>query len=246
MIRITDAVKHLIIVNAIFFLATALNQNILYPLLALWFPEHPSFQIWQLISHFFMHGSIGHLFMNMLALFFFGTALEQEWGKQKFLFFYFSAGIGAGLIHLLVNYFYFNAGMEVLIDAGFRKGEILQLLKGGGALQDERWSNVTDIEAVGMMTRAFQVSVVGASGAVYGIMIAYAFLYPNSMIFLMFPPIPIKAKYMVIALIVLDAYSGLTHQNTGTAHFAHLGGALFGFIMAWYWKKNSFNNRRWN
>lgn len=244
MIRITEAVKHLIIINAIFFLATVLNQNIIYDWLALWFPEHSSFRIWQLVSHFFMHGSMGHLFFNMLGIWMFGSMLEQKWGKQKFLFFYFSAGLGAGVIHILANYYYFNDGVQLLAEVGVSKQDILNLLQEGK--YDTRWEELVNRTAVNRMIESFMISAVGASGALYGILVAFAFLFPNMELMMLFLPIPIKAKYFVPGLILIDIISGLSHANTGTAHFAHVGGAIIGFLMMWYWKKNSFNQKRWN
>ena len=106
--RITDAVKHLLIINVLFFIATQLMGQQMYDLFSLWFPKNEHFQLWQVVTHMFMHGGFMHILFNMYALWAFGTPLEQMWGKGKFFFFYFSAGLGAALIHTLVNYYYFN------------------------------------------------------------------------------------------------------------------------------------------
>ncbi|MFI2742371.1 rhomboid family intramembrane serine protease [Zhouia sp. PK063] len=248
MMRITDAVKHLIIINVIFFAATYLLPN--YHLdgwLALWFPKNEHFGVWQFVTHMFMHGGYMHIFFNMYALWAFGSPMEQLWGKGKFLFFYFSCGIGAALIYTGVNYFYFKESYDALIHAGFDPQHILSLAS--EEKYNPAWKSVLSDDAIGSMIESFRMRMVGASGAIYGILVAFAMTFPNAELFLIFVPIPIKAKYFMPALILMDLFSGVTGFSIfggNIAHFAHVGGAIFGFIMAWYWKKNQFKNNRWN
>ncbi len=243
MIRITDTVKHLIIINAIIFIGVQLYPDLGYGLLSVWFPENENFKIWQVVTHMFMHGGVRHIAFNMLALWMFGSALEQVWGKTKFLFFYFSAGLGAVLLQLAVNYLQFEMGMSELVAAGYPSENVLELMG-----RSEIYTALTsDLKMTWEeMFKIFRTPMVGASGAIYGVMVAYAFMFPNSEMMMIFLPIPIKAKYFVPLILVSDVFFGFSGANTGTAHFAHIGGAITGFIMMWYWKKNSFNNKRWN
>jgi len=175
------------------------------------------------------------------------------WGRNKFVFFYFSAGLGAALIHTLVNYYHFQAGYDAMIQAGISSDTIQEILN------NRYWiTRITEIMPVlndiplhvlQNFDSAFYGSAVGASGAIYGVLVAFAMMFPNVELFLIFVPIPIKAKYFIPVLLLLDLFSGLTGFGLfggGIAHWAHLGGALFGFIMMWYWKKNSFNKNRWD
>lgn len=245
--RITDAVKHLLIINVLFFIATQLMGQQMYDLFSLWFPKNEHFQLWQIVTHMFMHGGFMHILFNMYALWAFGTPLEQIWGKGKFFFFYFSAGLGAALIHTLVNYYYFNEGMQALVEQGYNQAEILNILSQGK--YDTSWANVISESTLQNFIGSYMTPAVGASGAIYGVLVAFAMMFPNAELMLIFLPIPIKAKYFIPVIIALDLFSGVTGYSIfgqGIAHFAHLGGALFGFIMMWYWKRNQFNGNRWN
>lgn len=242
--RISDTIKALIIVNVIFFIGTQLLGETAYRLFSLFYFESPYFQLWQPLTHMFMHGGIMHILFNMYALWAFGSPLEQIWGKNKFLFFYFSAGIGAALIHTLVNYYQVHTGMEYLLNAGMSQADITNLLTTGqynsGVL------NSVSMETIQSAYDSFNTPAVGASGAIYGILVAFGMMFPNSELMLIFLPIPIKAKYFIPLLLLGDLFFGISGAGTGVAHFAHIGGALFGFIMAYYWKKNSFDSHRWN
>ncbi|WBU89664.1 rhomboid family intramembrane serine protease [Cellulophaga omnivescoria] len=245
--RLTDVIKHLIIINVIFFLATQTLGDQMYQWFSLWFPENENFQLWQLVSHMFMHGGFMHIAFNMYALYAFGTPLEQMWGKNKFLFFYFSAGIGAALIHTGVNYYYFNKGLDALVNSGISKEQIMSIVAEGKYMPD--WYNVASKNTIDNFLSAYNTPAVGASGAIYGVLVAFGMMFPNAELMMIFLPIPIKAKYFIPVLIGIDLFSGLTGYSLfggGIAHFAHIGGAIFGFIMMWYWKKNQFNNNRWN
>lgn len=244
--RLTDVIKHLIIINVIFFLATQTLGDQMYQWFSLWFPENENFQLWQLVSHMFMHGGFMHIAFNMYALYAFGTPLEQMWGKNKFLFFYFSAGIGAALIHTGVNYFYFNQGLDAIVNSGVSKEQVMSALLEG---QNVNWYSYASKSTMDNFLGAYYGPAVGASGAIYGVLVAFGMMFPNAELMMIFLPIPIKAKYFIPVLIGIDLFSGLTGYSLfggGIAHFAHIGGAIFGFIMMWYWKKNQFNNNRWN
>lgn len=245
--NIPETVKQLIIINIIFFIGTQLVGDVAYKLLSLYYPENESFRFWQPITHMFMHGGFMHIFFNMYALFAFGSALEQLWGAKKFLFFYISAGLGGALLHILSNYYFFHEGLNTLIANGFSKPEILDLLNQGK--YDTRWESIFSTSEFQNFISSFMTPAVGASGAIYGVLVAFAFMFPNAELMIIFIPIPVKAKYFVPGLIALDLFSGVTGFSVfggGVAHFAHVGGALFGFLIMWYWKKNQFNKNRWD
>ncbi len=245
--RLTDAIKHLLIINILFFVATSLYGEQMYQLFSLWFPQNSNFELWQIISHMFMHGGFMHILFNMYALWAFGTPLERMWGRNKFFFFYFSAGLGSALLHTAVNYYYFNEGMEALVNSGITKSQVIEIISSGKYSPD--WYNIAQQSTIDNFLNAYNTPAVGASGAIYGILVAFGMSFPNAELFLIFLPVPIKAKYFIPVLIGLDLFSGITGYaifGSGIAHFAHVGGALIGFIMMWYWKKNQFNNNRWD
>ena len=242
--RLTDAVKHLLIINVILFFATQLYGDLLYQWLSLWFPKNTNFEWWQVISHMFMHGNLMHIVFNMYALWAFGTPLERVWGRNKFLFFYFSAGLGSALLHSGVNYYMFTEGMQALVNAGMTESQVLDIISKGQYSPD--WYNLASRSTIDNFLSAYNTPAVGASGAIYGILVAFAFMYSEAKLMLIFLPVPIKAKYFVPLLLAGDLIFGIGNINTGVAHFAHIGGALIGFIMMWYWKKNQFNQNRWD
>ncbi|KIA85169.1 rhomboid family intramembrane serine protease [Flavobacterium sp. AED] len=246
--NVTETVKQLIIINILFFVGTLALGDPAYKMLSMYFPENPNFQVWQPISHMFMHGGFMHIFFNMFALYSFGSALESIWGSKKFLFFYISCGLGAALLHTGINYYYYQDGLNVLMEQGFSKTEILAVLNGKGNDQIVPLLNSPSFQN---FVSAYFGTVVGASGAIYGVIVAFAFMFPNAELALMFIPVPIKAKYFVPGLVLVDLYLGVSGKSIfggggGIAHFAHVGGALFGFLIMWYWKKNQFNKNRWN
>lgn len=263
--RLTEAVKHLLIINVILFFATQIYGDQMYQWLSLWFPQNTNFQWWQVISHMFMHGGIMHIVFNMYALWAFGTPLERVWGKNKFLFFYFSAGLGSALLHTGVNYYYIQEGYSAISNF-ISKDIYYEILNVNSQIGDqfvgqEFYNNAAEIlNRKGIDSQfltldfnklfsahtSLKVPAVGASGAIYGILVAFAFMYSEAKLMLIFLPVPIKAKYFVPLLLAGDLFFGIGNINTGVAHFAHIGGALIGFIMMWYWKKNEFNKNRWN
>jgi len=238
--KLTDAIKHLIIINVIFFVAPQLLKLDFTNILALHYPENEHFGIWQYVTHMFMHGSFSHILFNMYGLWAFGTPLEQMWGRKKFIFFYFSAGIGAGIIYTLVNYYQFNGIYELFINAGLNNSEVLSILK-SGSTNDARVISAITQEQFNEITTLFNTPAVGASGAVYGVLVAFGLYFKDAKLALIFFPVPIAAKYFIPVMILGDLFFGMTKYSIGNiAHFAHVGGALIGFIIAWYWKKNQF------
>ncbi len=269
MIKITDAVKHLIIINVLFFIATQFYGDVMYQWFALWFPKNENFQIWQIVTHMFMHGGTTHILFNMIGLWMFGSAVERYLGKTQFLFLYFSAGLGAVLFQLgfyYFNFYSFSNDVSVLnlsdsvlrqildIDASYGryysgsifKEQLIPIIKdlNLGAISNNQFTALFEMN---MTTHS---SMVGASGCIMGVLAAFGVMNPNAELMMIFLPIPIKAKYFIPGIILLDVISAITGQSffspSNTAYMAHVGGALIGFIMMWYWKKNSFNKNRWN
>ncbi|MEP5338603.1 MAG: rhomboid family intramembrane serine protease [Algibacter sp.] len=249
MMRISDTVKHLIIINVIMFVGTMFigEGRMFYDLFSMYYVENSAFKPWQILTHMFMHGNFQHLFFNMLLLFFWGSDLEFVIGRNKFLFIYLSAGLGAVLIPLLIDYVNFNMTLQALIDGGFQESKILETLNSG--MYNTGWELVTNEAKVNRFSRIFGTASFGASGAVMGVMAAYAFLFPNREVVLLFFPMPIKIKYLVGGMIGADFVSSLLTgtpllSSSNVGYSAHVGGALTGFLIIWYWKKTQFNKNR--
>ena len=243
--NLTETVKHLLIINVIFFIATISLGDVVFDLFALHYPSNPKFQYWQPLTHMFMHGDLGHIFFNMFALYMFGTPIEQMWGRNKFIFFYLSTGFGAAALQLGLYYFQVNEVSELLISQGQTGSQISAFFE----TRDLPYSLIELIGREKLLTglSAYNAVMVGASGALYGVLVAFAFLFPNARLMLLFPPIPVKAKVLVPLLILGDLFFGFTSYSIGPiAHFAHVGGAITGLIMMWYWKKNQFDHNRWD
>lgn len=246
--RMTETVKVLLIINIIFFIGSQLIGDVAYEYFALWFVKNPNFQFWQILTHMFMHGGFMHILFNMYALWAFGSPIEQMLGQKRFLFFYFSAGIGAAFLHTLVNFYAYQKGFDSLLAIGWTPQEIMAWAQEAYAANQFRIPSGTDQDTLRSMLQAYSNPAVGASGAIYGILVAFGMMFPNVQLFLLFVPVPIKAKYFIPGLIILDLFSGVTGYSIfggSIAHFAHVGGALFGFLMMYYWKKNQFNDNRW-
>lgn len=242
---ISDSVKHLIIINAIFFLATLIFGDVIYNLFSLHYFENPRFEIWQPLTHMFMHGNLNHILFNMFGLWMFGSPLEKMWGRNKFIYFYLSAGFGAALVQMLVYYYQFSSISTEIYQLGYGFNSIDKLLNEG--LYDTRILDQISESTLISLVQSYNSSMVGASGALYGILVAFAIIFPNSELFILFIPFPVKAKYLVPVLIFGDLFFGFSSYSVGPiAHFAHLGGALTGFLLMWYWKKNQFNKNRWD
>jgi membrane associated rhomboid family serine protease len=235
---IPPVVKNLLIINAIMLLADFVLAGSfgirLTRILGLYYFESEQFQPYQFISHMFMHGGLAHLFFNMFALWMFGRVLESVWGGKRFFIYYFFTGLGAALLHSVVNYIEVQAIMSSLTPE-----QIATVQQEGPGLWETQRNFVN--EGMASLNRAMNIPTVGASGAVFGVLLAFGMMFPNTRLLLLFPPIPIKAKYFVIAYGAIELYLGLTRPGSNIAHFAHLGGMLFGFILIKYWQKNTRN-----
>ena len=242
---IPETIKQLLIVNILFFIGSGFLGDIANDLLALHYFKNDRFIFTQFLTHMFMHGNFYHILFNMFALWMFGSPLVQMWGSKKFLFFYFSAGFGAATLQLLVYHLEIQSVYYVLEANNFTFNSFKQILTEGS--YNPSILQFIDEKSISSAYSAYNSSLVGASGAIYGVLVAFAFSFPNSELMLLFPPIPIKAKFLVPGLILMDLFFGFSSFSLGPiAHFAHVGGALTGFIMVWYWKRNQFNNNRWN
>ena len=191
---------------------TMLNEDFMYKTFSLFYPTSPFFHWWQPVTHMFMHGGFWHLFFNMYTLYIFGSVLERVWGTRKFLVFYFVTGLGAALIHTGVEWIQMQSWLG-------------QAAEGSAAA-------LSSIHALKM------TPTVGASGAIYGVLMGYAMLYPDSVLTLIFPPVSMKAKWFVLIFAAIELLTGVTGTGGGIAHFAHLGGLIFGYLLILFWKRN--------
>lgn len=233
---IPPVVKNLIIINALMLFITyilSLRSFDLANLLGLHYVQSPNFKPYQLVTHMFMHGGLMHLVFNMFALWMFGRVLESVWGPRRFFIFYFVTGIGAAVFYSFVNF------IEFQYIASKLSPETVQMVMNNGAELLNQGQNYVD--SAGKLNLLLNVPTVGASGAVFGILLGFGMLFPNTELMLLFPPIPIKAKYFVMGYGAIELFSGITGAGGNVAHFAHLGGMLFGFIMIKYWNKNTRN-----
>ncbi len=247
--RITDTVKTLLIANVLFFIGTQVLGDMAYKFFALWYPENPNFQFWQVLTHMFMHGGFTHILFNMFALFIFGSVLEMYLGQQRFLFIYFSAGLGAAGLQILFSYIGFYDAYQSFIEAGVTQEQIQMLLDSALETGEYRTFGLPEDVHVPLVEK-YLTPMVGASGAIFGVLAAFAVVYPNMPLYIIFIPIPIKAKYLIGGYFLLNVYSAVTGSSiagpANTAYWAHIGGAVIGFITMWVWKKNQFNQNRWN
>ena len=225
--------KNLIIINVVLWLATFLfirmfRVNLNFHL-GLFFIQSPVFKPWQIVTHMFMHDStrIFHLLFNMWALLMFGKVLENVWGGKRFLIYYLATGLGAALVHTLVNYIQLAPDIAALKTA-------YSVDRINVALLNEILQPGNPFYQLG---RELMRPTVGASGAVYGVLLAFGMLFPNTPLFIIPIPFPIKAKWLIIGAGVISLYLGLSGQGGNVAHFAHLGGMIFGFILIKYWNR---------
>ncbi|MFO7872973.1 MAG: rhomboid family intramembrane serine protease [Bacteroidales bacterium] len=228
-------VKNLLIINGLFFLATISLSTAfsvdLIRLLGLHMPGSPAFEPYQIVTHMFMHANFAHIFFNMFALWMFGTAIENLMGSRRFLTYYLITGFGAAFLHLGVSYLEALSLRSELLAAGYTPEDLRHFIETGSY---NVLSGVTESTLVSYLTKYF-IPTVGASGAVFGILLAFGMFFPNSYIYL-FMAIPIKAKYFVIGFGALELISGLTGRTGDIAHFAHLGGMIFGYLLIRYWR----------
>ena len=217
--NLPEITKNLIIINAIMLLAVTVSPG-LYDYVSLYYFSSEMFRPWQIVTHMFTHAGMMHLFFNMFSLFMFGSVLEGRLGSKRFLIFYLLTGFGGAFLHQLVN--------------------VLQVYH----LSGQFW--ISNLEMINQLpipfsdkqeiANIFFTPMVGASGAVFGVLIGFAYFFPDTKLMLLFPPIPIKAKVLVAILIVMELWFGYQQQGN-IAHFAHLGGALFGYLILKSWKR---------
>lgn len=229
-------VKNLLIINGLVFLGMVSIRSTfgvdITQWLGLYFPASESFNPFQLISHMFMHGNFRHILSNMIMLWFLGSAMENHWGSQRFLIYYILTGLGASALQIGVNgYEYYTILTQVSADNA-------QLVLSEGADLIQRNYNSSN-PSMGALNRLLNTPMVGASGAVFGVLLAFGMTFPNQVIYLNFF-FPIKAKYFVIGYGLFELYNGFSVSNSGVAHFAHLGGMLFGYILIRRWKKSRY------
>jgi len=229
-------VKNIILLNILMWLADITVRSAfgvdLTLLLGLYFPKSESFMPLQIVTHMFMHGGFWHLFFNMYALFIFGQVLEQVWGPKRFFIYYLVSGLGAAFIHETVILFQYEKLMNVI------SPDQLSLVLNEGTSYFREGKFFTDATMKGLQL-LLNTPTVGASGAVFGILLAFGVLFPNTQLMLLFPPIPIRAKYFVIIYGAIELYLAVTQPGSNIAHAAHLGGMLFGYILIRYWRKTT-------
>ncbi len=229
-------VKNLIILNVIMLLADYTVRSIfgveLTMILGLYFPKSDSFLPLQIVSHMFMHGSFWHLFFNMYALYMFGQVLEQVWGPKRFFIYYMVCGLGAAFVHETVIMFQYQNLMNVI------SPDQLQLVLNDGT-EYFRQGKVFSDDTMKNLQLLLNTPTVGASGAVFGILLAFGVLFPNTQLMLLIPPIPIRAKYFVLIYGAIELYLAFNNPGSNIAHAAHLGGMLFGYILIRYWRKTT-------
>ena len=207
--------RNLLYVNVIMFIATLINPAVMKGLFSMAFPLSTDFRWWQPLTHMFMHDGFMHIFFNMYSLVMFGMVVERALGTRNFIIFYLITGFGAVLMHMGVQYL-----------------QVQEIIKAHPEVPAQVIYNSVP-------------GVLGASGAVYGVLVAFAMLYPQARLTLIFPPITLDAKWWVLIFIGIELLTGITGTQMGVAHFAHLGGALFGWLLVRYWKKHGKLYRTW-
>lgn len=236
-LNIPPVTKNLIIVNVLFWLATIILKQFgtdLYPILGLHFFLSEKFMLHQFFTYMFMHSTpgLGHIFFNMFALYMFGRVLESVWGPKRFLTFYLVTGVGAAVLQMVVTYFEYQAVVSKMDPQ-----QVAYVKEVGYSLWEQGKTFGEPLAA--QLNAILNTPTVGASGAVFGILLGFGMLFPNTELMLLFPPIPIKAKYFVIGYGALELFFGISGIQGSVAHFAHLGGMLFGYFMIRYWRKNT-------
>jgi membrane associated rhomboid family serine protease len=229
-------VKNIIFLNVLMFLADLAAQNIfgtdLSMLLGLYFPKSEQFMPLQIVTHMFMHGGFWHLFFNMYALYIFGQVLENVWGPKRFFIYYIICGLGAALTHETV------IAIQYASMANNLSPENLHLVLNEGTALFKQSQGFTDPDMLKLQI-LLNTPTVGASGAIFGVLLAFGVLFPNTQLMLLLPPIPIKAKYFVMIYGGIELFLAVTQPGSNIAHAAHLGGMLFGFILLRYWRKTT-------
>ena len=254
-------VYNLILINVVALLLTYTAANVfhydLIELLGLYYPESQHFMPHQLLTHMFMHAGLSHLFFNMFALWMFGRTLELLWGGKRFLFFYLFTGLGAMGLHLLVNFIeisHMQRGINAIFAAGDPQALLSYVQQNAPAYLDQIWSKGLEgwlahpedralmLQCQGLMHDLIQfrmdIPTVGASGAVYGVLMGFGMSFPNAYLYLLFPPMRLRTKWFVAIYALLEVYLGFTQPGSHVAHFAHIGGMLFAFLLIRYWQRH--------
>ena len=253
-------VKNLILINIVMWVAKYALFNLgidLTELLGLHYPGSEHFRPYQFVTHLFMHGDFFHLAFNMFALYMFGKVLEMVWGPRRFMVYFFVTGLGAAALHSFVTYLEISSlqkGVAAFVNtpspellAAFVKSHlshpatwVSDLVNNWGDAPNNAGYIQQSVDLVQrVLSEQMDYPTVGASGAIFGVLLGFGYLVPNTELMLLFPPVPIKAKYFVVGYGAIELYLGLTGTQAGVAHFAHLGGMLFGFILLKYWSKHS-------
>ena len=238
--------KNLLIINGLFFVAKLIlaQRGIdLDVFLAAFYPESINFHWWQIITHMFMHANFTHILFNMFALWMFGSVVEQTLGAKKFLILYFLAGLGSFLLFNFVNYLQIEQLKPIVENLGINLNEIINAKRSSALGMYPTFSSDAPGQAQKLLNY-YVGTMSGASGAIYGGLIAFGVLYPNAKLALIFLPIPVKAKYFIPVLIALEFFMAIQNYAWNPiAHFAHIGGAIIGFILVRTWKKKL--HREW-
>ncbi|UOU99396.1 rhomboid family intramembrane serine protease [Chryseobacterium daecheongense] len=238
--NIPPITRNIIIINVIVFIVSYFLPQLNYYLSG-YYPFSPNFRSWQIITHMFMHGSMIHILFNMLTLWSFGPILEERLGGKKYLILYFLSGLGAFVLFNLWNFYEIQQLTATLINSNVNVSEIY-------AKADLTKSNfdfkpyINNEEALKLYI-GLVGKMVGASGAIFGVVAAFATLYPEAKIGIMFIPVPMKVKYVMPIVIVVSIFLGISGNGGGIAHLAHVGGALVGWLLARSWKKHLYRFR---
>lgn len=248
--NLTPITRNIIILNVIVFLLSNFIFKDWYTLLSAFYPFSPNFHGWQVLTHMFMHAPLGdstgimHILFNMFTLASFGPALEQVLGEKKYFWLYFSSGLGAFLLFNIWNFYEVNQIATQLNAMGVDSAEIFK--KADFNYRGDLNINARTAQGGALAQQLFaalRTPMMGASGAIFGIVAAFATLFPDAKLMLMFIPFPVKAKYLLPVVIAVSIYLGISGSMSGVAHFAHVGGALVGWLLARYWKNNRFRVR---
>ena len=234
--------KNILIINIIIWVFLAVTpqstQLRMLNLGGLHYITSQGFGIWQVFTYMFIQKDFWHLFFNMWALLMFGNLIEQRLGSKRFLVYYISCGVGAAIIQIIVYAIMINHYAQMISPQ-----EYSLVVANGWELMSEGYNY--SMPVLGQLNGLINGCTIGASGAVFGILLAMGMLFPNVTLYLMFVPYPIKAKWVVLGYGLIELLLGFSATGDGIAHFAHLGGMLFGFIMIWYWKKQALKNGHW-
>jgi membrane associated rhomboid family serine protease len=258
MFNLTPMVKNILLINVVVFLLSSLIKVDMVDILGLRYIHAESFKPYQFFSYMWMHGGFMHLFGNMLAVLVFGPMLERVWGPTRFLAFYLITGIGAGVLYGAINYYEIHQVQvavenylidpnpelfnQLVVEHGSRyyNGLYDFIEKFAASPQNSRFIEESKSLANQIYSSQANIPMVGASGAVFGVLMAFGMLFPNTVLYLLFPPIPVKAKYLVMFYGAYEIYSEINRSvGDNVAHFAHLSGMLIAFIILKYWQQKS-------